>query len=204
MTWKPFTFAEWALPYDKNGDGRLSRAEAPESFLEYGGFDSMDANRDGFLTEQEWADHLAALLRGEHGIFALRAPGTGDVTDTHVVWKSKRGVSKVVSPLFYRGRVYIVQDGGRITCYDAATGTPLYEQERLGTEGDYHASPVAADGRIFFCSKPGTVTVVAAGDTLKVLARNALGESIIATPAIAEDTLYVRTSGHLWAFGQRK
>ena len=66
--------------------------------------------------------------------------------------------------------VYVVQDGGRVTCSDAATGTALYEQGRLGVEGAYHASPVAADGQIFFCSKLGTVTVVAAGDTLTVLA----------------------------------
>ena len=183
---------------------RLSRAEAPANFVEPGGLDLTDLNKDGFITEHEWTEFMARIRRGEHGLFALRAPGAGDVTATHVVWKNKRGVSAVASPLFYRGRVYVVQDGGRVTCYDAETGVPRYQQERLGVEGAYHASPVAAGGRIFFCAKPGTVTAVAAGDSLQILARNVLGETIIATPAIADDTIYVRTAEHLWAFGEAK
>ena len=198
---KPTPFAEWALPKDKDGDGRVSRAEAPE-LIESGAFDQTDLNKDGFITEAEWDESMARHGRGEPGIFAVRAPGSGDVTHTHVLWKRRRGVAGVASPLFYRGCVYVVQDGGRVTCYDAATGIPIYEQERLGVEGAYHASPVAADGRIFFSSASGTVTVVAVGATLKVLARNALGEAIIATPAIADDKLYVRTREHLWAFGK--
>ncbi len=198
---KPTPFAEWASPRDKDGDGRISRAEAPE-VIESGGFDQLDLNKDGFITAAEWDESMARHHRGEPGIFAVRAPGAGDVTGTHVLWKRQRGVSSVASPLFYRGRVYLVQDGGRVTCYDAATGAPVYEQERLGAEGAFHASPVAADGRIFFSSTSGTVTVVAVGSTLTVLARNALGEPIIATPAIADNKLYVRTRGHLWAFGK--
>ena len=132
----------------------------------------------------------------------MRAPGIGDITSSHVVWKQRRGVASVASPLFYRGRVYVVQDGGRVTSYDAATGVPVYEQERLGVEGAYHASPIAADGRVFFSSTSGTVTVIAVDKTLKVLARNALGEALSATPAIADNKLYVRTREHLWAFGR--
>ena len=198
---KPTPFAEWARPRDKDGDGRISRAEAPE-LIDSGGFDQLDLNKDGFSTEAEWDESMARHWRGEPGIFAVRAPGAGDVTGTHVLWKRQRGVASVASPLFYRGCVYVVQDGGRVTCYKAAMGVPVYEQERLGAEGAYHASPVAADGRIFFSSTSGTVTVVAVGSTLKVLARNALGEAIIATPAIADHKLYVRTRGRLWAFGK--
>jgi outer membrane protein assembly factor BamB len=73
--------------------------------------------------------------------------------------------------------------------------------QRLGAPGHYVASPVAADGRIYAASEPGGVVVFRAGDTLEVLARNDLGESITATPAIADNKLYVRTSRNLWAFG---
>lgn len=198
---KPTPFAEWASPRDKDHDGRVSRAEAPE-LIESGGFNMLDLNKDGFITAAEWDESMARHHRGEPGIFAVRAPGTGDLTATHVLWKRQRGVASVASPLFYRGRIYVVQDGGRVTCYDAATGIPVYEQERLGAEGAYHASPVAADGRIFFSATTGTVTVIAVGSTLEVLARNALGEAIIATPAIADHKLYVRTRGHLWALGK--
>lgn len=199
----PTPFTEWMRPRDKDADGRISRTEAPE-LIDSKGFDQLDLNKDGFITEAEWDESMARHGRGEPGIFAVRAPGTGDVTDTHVLWKRQRGVASVASPLFYLGRVYVVQDGGRVTCYDAATGVPIYEQERLGTESAFHASPVAADKRIFFSSTSGTVTVVAVGSTLKVLSRNALSEAIIATPAIADHKLYVRTRGHLWAFGKHE
>ena len=106
------------------------------------------------------------------------------------------------SPLFYRGRVYAAQDGGRLTCYNAKTGEKFFEQERLGADGDYYASPIAANGHIYLSSGKGRVTVIEAGETLLVKARNELGEPIYATPAIAEDKLYVRSQGHLWAFGR--
>jgi outer membrane protein assembly factor BamB len=97
--------------------------------------------------------------------------------------------------------VYVVQDGGRVTCYDAKGGSLLFEQERLDADGAYHASPVAAKGKIYFASTRGVVSVVEAGDTLKVLARSQLAERIAATPAIVDNKLYVRTANHLWAFG---
>ena len=193
-------YGELTTEMDKDGDQKISREEAP-GFLK-GLFDLLDKNKDGLVSEVEWNANLAMLNKGEHGVFAVRAPGNGDVTATHVVWKQKRGAATVSSPLFYRGRVYVVQDGGRVTCYAAKAGTILFEQERLGTEGAYHASPVAADGKIYFASTRGTVSVVEAGDTLKVLAQNKLSETIAATPAIADNILYVRTANHLWAFGK--
>ena len=91
-----------------------------------------------------------------------------------------------------------------MSCYAAKTGRPVFEQERLGAEGAYRASPVAANGRIYFTSANGVVSVIEAGEILKVVARNDLKENTGATPAIADDRLYVRTEGHLWAFGERK
>ncbi len=194
------SFTEVAADKDKNGDRKISREEG-QGFLA-GGFDLIDKDKDAFVSEEEWNANLATLNKGEHGIFALRAPGSGDVTETHVAWKQKRGVSTVSSPLFYQSRVYVVQDGGRVTCYDAKTGRPVYEQERLGADGEYHASPAAANRRIYFASTRGVVTVIEAGDTLNVLARNALADRIAASPAIADHKLYVRTARHLWAFGE--
>ncbi|HKQ40760.1 MAG TPA: PQQ-binding-like beta-propeller repeat protein, partial [Verrucomicrobiae bacterium] len=134
---------------------------------------------------------------------ALRAPGSGDITATHIAWKNKRGVAPVASPLFYRGRIYAVQDGGRVTAYSQKTGDPLFEQERLNADGEYYASPIAANGHVFFASTRGVVTVIAAADALEVRARNGIGERIQATPAIVEDKLYVRTESHLWVFGEK-
>ena len=110
----------------------------------------------------------------------------------------------MASPLLYRKRVYLVQDGGLVTCLDADTGRSVYEQERLGAPGPYDASPLAADGRVHLCSLAGVVTVLSADDTPSVLASNPLGETTAASPAVVESVLYVRTSRHLLAFGETK
>ena len=88
-----------------------------------------------------------------------------------------------------------------MSCYDAKTGKPFYQEERLDAPGDYYSSAVAAGGMIYLASEKGVVLVLAAGENLKVLARNDLREPIMATPAIVEGKLYVRTAGHLYAFG---
>jgi outer membrane protein assembly factor BamB len=85
----------------------------------------------------------------------------------------------------------------------AATGKVHY-QKRLEADGSYYSSPVAGDGKIFTASMNGVVVVISADDELHVLARNDLSESLMATPAIVEGKLYVRTAGHLYAFGTRE
>jgi outer membrane protein assembly factor BamB len=93
-----------------------------------------------------------------------------------------------------------VKNGGFLTCLDPATGTPQYVEERLGAIGDYYASLVAADGRIYVTSQRGLVTVVTAGDALEVLARNDLGEVVQASPVPVDDLLFIRTATQLYAF----
>jgi outer membrane protein assembly factor BamB len=197
------SFALFALGADKDGDGKISRDEVPGPMIEQGMFSGMDRNQDGFITASEWEEAIAFLNKADYGIFALKTPGEGELGTNHIAWKHRKGVASVSSPLFYRGRVYVVQDGGRVTCYDAKTGDKFMEQERIGAEGEYFASPVAADGKIYLCSTRGVVSVVEAGDPLKVLARNSLGEPIMATPAILKETIYVRSAAHLWAFARR-
>jgi outer membrane protein assembly factor BamB len=196
------TFAEFLGQNDKDSDGKISREEAPGYLREHGGFIATDRDKDGHISEPEWSGMRNLINRGDYGIFALRAPGKddkGDLTDTHVAWKDKKGAASVASPLLYRGRVYAVQDGGRVSCYDAKTGKVLFEQERLGVDGAYFASPIAANGHIYIASSKGVIAVVEPADTLKVKARNDFGEGIFGTPAIVADTLYVRSANHLWA-----
>jgi outer membrane protein assembly factor BamB len=196
------SFAKSTAGMDKNDDKKIDRKEARGLLGSPPLFNLFDQNKDDFVTEEEWDASVSFMAQGEHGIFAMRAPGTGDLTGTHVVWKQKRGVAIVASPLFYRGLVYVVQDGGRLSCFRADSGEALYVQERLGADGEYYASPVAADGNIYLASTRGTISVVEAGETLKVLSQNKLGERIMATPAIAGDKLYIRTATQLWAFGR--
>jgi outer membrane protein assembly factor BamB len=137
-------------------------------------------------------------------LFAVRPGGRGDITESHVTWKHTRGLPYVPSPLFYEGRVYVVKNGGMASCYEAKTGRVLYQEERLGAIGDYYASPVAADGKVYFASQPGVVTVIKAGDVFHVLAQNDLGEQIMATPAIVDGNAYFRTANYLSAFGETR
>jgi outer membrane protein assembly factor BamB len=106
----------------------------------------------------------------------------------------------VPSPLYYEGRIYLVKNGGLTSCFDAQTGKAFYQEERLGALGDYYSSPVAAAGKICVASQSGVVVIYRAGETLEVLARNPLGEPILATPAIVDGNLYVRTKSQLYAF----
>ena len=197
-------FALFAPLVDKDGDGKISREEIPQPFVEQGMFSGIDHDQDGFITGKEWDEAVAILDQADYGIFALKPPGEGALTTNQVAWRHKKSAASVSSALFYQARVYVAQDGGRISCMKAQGGEKIYEQERLGADGEYYASPIAANGHLYFSSSKGTVTVAEAGDTLEVKARNALGEPIFATPAIADDKLYVRTAEHLWAFGAAK
>jgi outer membrane protein assembly factor BamB len=133
-------------------------------------------------------------------LLAIRSGGKGDVSGSHIKWSANEGVGQVVSPLVYRGRVYLVKHGGIVTCFNAETGDRKYS-EKLGQRVYYFASPVAADGKIYFSSYLGNVFVVQAGDEFKILARNKIGERINATPALVDGIIYLRTARHVMAFG---
>jgi outer membrane protein assembly factor BamB len=135
-------------------------------------------------------------------VMAVR-PGTkGEVSQANIVWSERRGTPGVPSPLYYDGRLYTVQNGGIVFCRAAKTGSLVYSG-RLGALGYYYASPVAADGRVYISSAEGVVSVLQAGETLKVLSTNKLDGGILATPALADGSIYVRTETHLYAFGNR-
>jgi len=206
--------------HDQNGDMKISEAEFPDDLAvahrpEIGEniegaefyikrfFRGLDSSKDGLIDETEWKKVLdaAGSMVMEHGLAAIKPGGQDDVTATHVLWREKTNVPEVPSPLYYDGRVYMIKNGGIVSCMDAGTGKLLY-RERLGAAGLYCSSPICAQGRIYIASSKGTVTVFAAGDTLQVLARNELEEPIFATPAVVENKLYVRTDKHVYAFGE--
>ncbi len=186
---------------DVNRDGKISKSELPEVYHRW--WFKMDANGDGFITEDEWKITYSLQVKSDYGLMAFKPGNSGDVTEANLVWKYKKGIAQVPSPLYYRGILYMVNDGGRLTAFEASSGKVLIEQERLDADGEYFASPVAAAGKIYFTSNRGLISVVAAGPTLHVVARNNLAEEIMATPAIADNKLYVRSKEHLWAFGDK-
>ena len=191
---------------DADRDGKLSRKEAP--FLEKdNAFDFIDANKDGFASTQEIKEASDWIRGGDFGLFALKDPGDakGKLDESFSLWRHKTGIPKVASPILADGLLYMVQDGGMVTCTDAATGRIIFDRERLGKDagGDYFASPVIADGHIYLCSTRGVISVIqAGGNSLKILAKNALNDPVLATPAIVDNRIYIRSASTLWAFGE--
>jgi outer membrane protein assembly factor BamB len=135
----------------------------------------------------------AGYNRGE--LRAIRPDGEGDVTDTHVVWRTIKGAPITPALVGVGDALYAVNDAGVATCWAAATGEVRW-QERL--PGNYTASPVAADGRIFFQNQAGVGTVVEAGPRFVVLATNDLAEPTLASYAVGEGALLIRTAAHLY------
>jgi outer membrane protein assembly factor BamB len=188
---------EWL---DTNQDKILARNETPKEFHER--FDASDKNKNGLIDADEIdtafqsPDNMAA---GGNIIQAIKGGGSGDVTKTHVLWNlDHKSPSNLSSPLLFNNRLYVVKGGGMSSCYDAKDGKTLWDRTRLGNFGDYFASPVAADGKVFIAGKNGFVVVLEDGPELKVLAKNDIGEEIIATPSIADGRLYVRTRENLF------
>jgi outer membrane protein assembly factor BamB len=128
-------------------------------------------------------------------LLAVRPDGTGDVTKTHIAWELKRGAPLTPSPLVVGDEMYIVNDGGIASCLDARTGTLIWQQ-RLG--GTYSASPVFADGRIYFLAEQGVTTAIAPAKEFRRLATNALDGGLLASMAVSGGSLFLRTDSHLY------
>jgi outer membrane protein assembly factor BamB len=128
-------------------------------------------------------------------MIAVRPDGTGDVTKTHVAWKLDRGAPLTPSPLVVGDEFYMVTDGGIATCLDARTGALVWQQ-RLG--GTYSASPVFADGRIYFLAEQGVTTVITSGREFRRIATNPLDGGLLASMAVSGGSLFMRTDSHLY------
>ncbi len=133
-------------------------------------------------------------------VLAVHPGGRGEVPESEYMWRVPGGASYVPSILQYRGLVYMTNEIGVLSCIDAATGERVW-RHRLG--GIFFASPVAGDGKIYMASETGEVSVLRAGRTPEVLAKNDLGERLIASPAISGGQLYLRSDGSLFAVGGR-
>jgi outer membrane protein assembly factor BamB len=134
-------------------------------------------------------------------LFAVRTGGNGLITDTHVAWKVKRGVSTKPSILLVDELIYMINDTGIASCIEAKTGDVIW-QKRVG--GEYSASPVYADGRVWLFGEDGKTSVIRAGRTFELLAENQLDEGFLASPAIAGSAFYLRTRTHLYRIEKRR
>jgi len=132
---------------------------------------------------------------GTQQIWAVRPDGAGNVTETHVAWKLGKGWPQKPSPAIFGGLVYLISDGGVASCVEPKTGEVVWAK-RL--PGQYSASPIVAEGRIYFFSHEGPATVIAADREYKQLAVNTLDEGFMASPAVSGKAIFLRTKTHLY------
>lgn len=137
----------------------------------------------------------ATSAAGGYQLFAVRPDGHGDVTDTHVVWKFAKSVPTRSSQILVGERLFMINDAGVISCVDAMSGQSVW-QKRLG--GPFSASPLCADGRIYFFGEEGDIPVIAVADTYTLLATNHLTDGFMASPAVYHNSLILRSRTHLY------
>ncbi len=216
---------QWLSSADRtetgNSDGKLTKEEMqafvgetkiPEAFFQRT-FDRGDANGDGFLEGEELdtaflnpenfaGARFDAAEAADEYILAVRGGGRGDVSDTHVLWKHRtKHTDHIVSPFVRGGRMLLIKAGGISTLFETESGTLLRGPKRIGNSGDYFASPIYGDGKVYIAGENGTIVVLNDGPEYELLAKNEMGESIVGTPAIGGGRLLVRTRTKLICVG---
>ena len=176
----------------------MTPAEALPEFRAFGEYD-LDRNRT--LNDREW-NFYRSRKASQNVFVAVRAGGRGDVTDKRVLWRYRKALPNVPSPLLYKGVLYLVRDVGILQTIDPRTGEPFKVDRLRGALDRYWSSPVAGDGKVYVLSEAGKLTVVRADAQWEVLAQNDLEDTCFATPAIGDSRLYVRTRSALYAFGK--
>lgn len=201
--------------FDTNKDGKVHTTEIPESAKIIFNPDQpeeklparsivrwMDRNGDSAMTKVEFKNFINMINMNVRSSIKAITPGGGKAAagKSKVAWKYERSIPHMTSSIYFDGKIYLANSGGRVTCLDAKTGAQIY-RKRLG-KGSYSASPVIANGHIYICSLDGLITVFQTGKVANVVASIDLGQRISATPAIANDTLFIRTATHLHAFSK--
>ncbi len=193
-------FDDMLARLDTNHDGKLSKEEIKDpKILEM--WREVDLNDDGFLDARDWKFYRSRRS-AQNGLIAVRLGGHGDMTDKSVLWRYEKALPNVPSPLLYEDVLYMLKEGGIFTSLDPATGKVLKQARLTGALGQYFSSPVAADGKIYAMSEAGKAVVIKPGAQWEILKVNDLEDTCYATPAIADNRLYIRTHGSLYCFAK--
>jgi len=193
-------FAEVLQKRDTNKDGKLSQEEVGDEKITKD-WKSFDLDRDNFLSERDWRFYRSRKA-AQNAVLAYRLGGEGDLTEKNFLWRYQKTLPNVPSPVLHEKVLYLMKEGGILTALDGSTGVVLKQARLSGALGDYFASPVAADGKLYTVSHEGKVSVLKPGRDWEVLAVNELGEECNATPAIADGHIYLRTHQTLYCFGK--
>lgn len=216
---------QWLASADRaetgDNNGKLSKDEmhaivpsgrVPEAFFKKT-FDRGDLNKDGYLEGEELdiaflhpdnfagARHDAKEAADEY-VLAVQAGGVGDVTKSHLLWKNPtKYTDHIVSPLVSDGRMLLIKGGGIRTVFDTKKGKALGRQARIQNTCEYFASPVVGDGKIYVAGENGVIVVLEDSEDYTLLSKNDMGDAILATPAIADGHLFIRTRSKLICVG---
>ena len=146
-----------------------------------------------------------AVRAARRVFYAVRAGVRGEIKPaeaaTNIAWQSSQIKPHIVTPIVYEGHLYVCTDNGILSQYKATTGEPTF-RARLGSGGSFSASPVAADGKLYFASEDGDVFVIKAGPAFELLARNTMGEVVMATPAIGGKMIIIRGQNHIFGIAK--
>lgn len=205
---------------DQNADGLIQITEIPDSlaFFRRPELDlpfpddtmfswqkmapEFDFTKDGAMNDIEWKQmkEYWEKYRIEHGVVAIRLP-ENETEKPELIWKESNYIAEIPSLLCSGSQVYMVSNGGLVTCMNTETGEVIY-REKLGAPGAYLASPLLANGHIYFVSYNGRITVVKPGDKLNVISQCDLKEKVAASPVATDNQLFVRATKALYAFGK--
>ena len=206
----------WSTPFVWQNGGRTELIViGKQHAVSYAPETGKELWRIGGLTGQSTptpvaADGLLYLATGSQGesnrpVFAVKPGATGDITlakgeesNQHVAWFHPRASAYTSSPLVYRGRMYVVNDNGILTVFDSKTGKEIYKARAGGSGNTFSASPWAADGKVYLLSEDGHTFVIEAGDKYVELSKNSVDEMSLASPALAPNTLFMRTQTRLY------
>ena len=194
----PFDSFREKLDVNKDEILTLEEFSKEEDYKDHFGWLDVDGN--GRIVRAEW-DAKRQESVAERGVTGVRIGSAGDRTASNLLWRYKKSFSYLITPLVYRGAVYLVKSGGVVTTLDPRTGEVLKTGRSPEAIDDYYASPVAGDGKVFLLSHSGKVTVLKADPQWEILAVNSLDEPCQATPAIASGRIYIRTHKALYSFG---
>lgn len=205
---------------DKNRDGVIKGKEFPRLMIFHrsegieaaqNGFplrlSMVDRNKDGAVDQEEWSKAKAAgdarrKSYEKHGLLAFSIDAAAPAETTSFRRVADDGIPEVPSPIVHDSKVYIVKNGGILTCLDLKTGERFYRMRTKG-RGTHYASPVIADGKLFTTAGAGQITVLSLGPEPEILSVNDMEDGVYATPAIVDGTIYVRTHSSLFAFRQK-
>ena len=194
-------FAQALAQYDGNQDSKIAKEELPPDSPVLDRFFRIDLNQDQNLDSQEWSRHAAVFEQAQNVAVAID-PGTrGSLAPQYVKWTYTRGLPTVPSSVVYDGVMTMVKDSGIVTLLDIANGKML-QQLRAEGRGNYYASIVAGDHKVYLVSESGVMTVLQSGPDGKILSSYDFGERVMATPVIYNGVFYIRTEQALYGFAK--